>query len=436
MSERVPALGLPYQLRDFRRAPGLLKTDYEDFVVEEVPLYEPAGEGPHTYVWLEKAGLGTPQAISDLARALGVKRQAIGFAGLKDSRGVTRQWLSIEHVPPEQITALSIPRLNVLQVTSHRNKLKLGHLRGNRFRIRVRDTEADRLAEFQDALATLSSRGVPNYFGPQRFGDRGDNPEIGRLVLAGKLPEALDLVLGKPSAADRGSVRHARELYEAGHYGEAVRHWPGMYRDERTALKTLVRTKGKRRRAFLAIDRGTRNFYVSAFQSHLFNQVVARRLETGVDTLLAGDLAWVHRNGAVFHVEDPTAEQPRAAAFEISPTGPLFGYRMTEPTGQPAAYEQAVLTDEGLTAAAFETEKLRVRGGRRPLRFRPEDGRIRLGADRRGAYLEVEFMLPRGCYATTLLRELFSEVSLGAAGEGGTEAPPHDDATSRRGPRR
>lgn len=400
---------LPRVLNDLQRPPGLLKADYTDFLVEEQPLYPASGTGSHTYFLLEKAGLTTRQAIHDVAAALGVHRGEIGFAGLKDARAVTRQWMSVEHVEPARLKELDLPRIIIREVTRHTNKLRLGHLRGNHFTIRVRQTEPDRLAELQDGLVTLTQRGVPNYFGPQRFGGRGDTWAIGRALLVNDIDAAMDLILGRPGPADHGGVRHARELYDGGHYQQAVRHWPGMFREQRRALQTLARTKGHKRRAFGTIDKRTRQFYVSAYQSYLFNAVAARRMEHGLDQLLNGDLAWLHRNGAVFHVPDAAAEQARATAFEISPTGPLYGPRMTMPTDQPAEMEAEVLAGDGLTMDHFAQAKVRVAGGRRPLRFQPEDANIRLGADGRGAYLEFTFTLMRGCYATALLRELFEE---------------------------
>lgn len=402
---------LPRVLGDFERAPGVIKSDYTDFVVEEIPLYQFSGSGDHTYFLVEKAGLGTMQAVHDLAAALKVRRLDIGYAGLKDARAVTRQWMSVEHVKPEKVKELTIPRMAIIDVTRHSNKLKLGHLRGNRFEIHVRDTSLERLAELQDAIETLTRRGVPNYFGQQRFGDRGDNARIGMLMLRGELEEALDLALGKPDKPDHGKVRQARQLYDHGHYEQAMKMWPGMYRDERRALKLLTRG-GTKRKAFGAIDRGTRKFYISAFQSMLFNQVLAERVERGIDQLLPGDLAWIHANGAVFRVEDLATEQARCGAFEISPSGPLYGPRMTEPEGEPKEIEQKVWESSSVTLEALSKSGIKIAGGRRAMRFKPEDAGIRLGADHQGPYFEVFFTLPRGCYATTVLRELFEERAL------------------------
>lgn len=407
MSSTDPTGGLPRVLSDFQPASALFKADYEDFIVEEVPLYAAAGRGPHTYFLLEKRGLSTMHAVQDIARALNARRRDIGYAGLKDARAVTRQWMSIEHVEPQRLRTLKIPRMRVLAVTSHKNKLRLGHLRGNRFVIKARQTEPHRLAELQGALAKLAKLGVPNYFGEQRFGGRGDTWAVGRAIVRDDPAEALDLVLGRPNEFDQGGVRRARQLYELGRYREAAKAWPGMFREERRALKALQRARGTKQRAFLAIDRTVRRFYISAYQSHLFNRVLQERLPLGLDRLLMGDLAWLHDNGAAFEVTNAQAEQPRADAFEISPSGPLFGYRMTQPGGRPAEIEAAVLASDAADREAFYSGRLRVKGGRRPLRFQPANSSIQLGADARGAYLALRFTLPRGCYATALLRELF-----------------------------
>ena len=127
----------PYLTADVPAVPGTLKRSYEDFVVEEVPLYEPEGEGDHVFFTIEKAGLTTHKAVADIARALGVRPRDIGLAGLKDAHAVTRQTLSVEHVDPERILALELPRIRVLSARRHRRKLRVGHLAGNRFTIRL-----------------------------------------------------------------------------------------------------------------------------------------------------------------------------------------------------------------------------------------------------------------------------------------------------------
>lgn len=396
---------LPYLTKDIPPLGGKIKAQPADFTVEEVPLYEAGGDGTHTYFCIEKTGLSTMRAVHDIARMLGVHHRDIGYAGLKDSDAVTRQILSIEHVPPERVQAIETTRLRVLWTKRHTNKLKLGHLKGNNFIIRLRDAEPGRLTDAQAAMKQLFEAGVPNYFGEQRFGMRGDTWQLGRAMISNDFVEMISLMLGRPGDKDYGDVLKARQLYEEGKYEEASRTWPYSFRDERRAAQAMARSKGLHKKAFFAIDRNIKQFYLSAFQSYLFNQVVAARIGT-LNRLMAGDLAWRHQNGAVFRVEDPTVEQSRADQFEISPSGPLFGYRMSEPDGEPMALEQSVLEAAGLSRESFRGENVKVKGGRRPLRFQPKDWDVSAGADDQGPYYEFRFFLESGCYATMVLREI------------------------------
>ena len=158
--------------------------------------------------------------------------------------------------------------------------------------------------------------------------------------------------------------------------------------------------------AFNVIDKNHKRFFVSAFQSELFNQVVSARMPD-IDKLLLGDMAYKHDNGACFSVEDPQAEQSRCDAFEISPTGPIFGYRMTETTGPAGEIETSVLAPTQLEREDFRRMSYyRAKGTRRPLRFQPKNIDIRLDTDDHGPCLQLEFALEPGCYATTLLREI------------------------------
>jgi tRNA pseudouridine13 synthase len=138
----------------------------------------------------------------------------------------------------------------------------------------------------------------------------------------------------------------------------------------------------------------------------LFNDVLAKRIDS-IGKLLDGDIAYKHDNGACFHVETAATEQPRADAFEISPTGPLVGYRMTAPTGEPGKTEQEAMAAVSLTPADFrQSGKMRVKGARRPLRVKPENIEIAGGVDEFGQHITVAFTLPAGAFATVLIREL------------------------------
>lgn len=443
---------LPYLTSGLPGIGGAIKRHDEDFVVEEAPLYPASGDGTHIYFQIEKRGLPTLAAIHHIARALGRGPHEVGYAGLKDAHGVTRQWLSIEHEDSQRIAELRLGRVAVLQTTRHRNKIKLGHLAGNRFMIRIRpEDSASREAEISKAgpgarrepaarsaaavqeplvsadtsgecrlrqtsaiLDVLQARGVPNYFGPQRFGARGDNADIGRAILRGDFDEALALMLGRPGPYDHGPARRARELFDAGDFAAAAQAWPrGVFAQQARVCRAMAKSGGHAKKAFGVVDRTLQRLYVSAFQSDLFNQVLARRVEN-IDRVLTGDLAWKHANGACFRVEDEAAEQARCATFEISPTGPLFGKRMTEAGGEQGRMEAAVLANAGLTREQLDARAFgKLDGARRPLRVplhigtqEPSPVSAEVGHDEHGPYVALAFSLPAGAYATSVIREV------------------------------
>lgn len=397
---------LPFLTADIPGIGGRIKTRPEDFVVEEIPLYQPSGQGTHTYIWLQKCGMTTHDAARRLAQALGKPTRDIGFAGLKDADAVTRQMVSVEHVDPTRVAGLDISGLRILECERHPNKLKKGHLRGNRFAIKLREVEPSASALAEAALAVLARRGVPNYFGPQRFGNRGDNWRIGLAALKGDFAEAMSLLLGRPGPGDAGRVLEARRHYDAGRLPAALDAWPGTSRVHRHVCKTLIKTQGSARKGWRAVDRDMRSFYVSACQSYLFNRVLADRID-GIDQVRLGDLAYKHVNGACFRVQDPKVEQVRCDAFEISPTGPLFGRRMTEASQAIGELENRVLAESGLGREALrENTEARTDGARRPLRVPTDDWAVDEGQDEAGRFLQLSFSLPAGSYATSLLREL------------------------------
>jgi len=314
---------------------GHLSGDPAEFVVEEVPAYLPSGEGEHLYLFVEKVGQTTVALLETLRDEGGIPEAEIGSAGLKDKRAVTRQWLSVPRRFADRVHVLEqLEGVRILETRPHRNKLRTGHLRGNRFRVVVREPErgADTAAAI---LSALAERGVPNYYGPQRFGVSGENPAKGLAVLRGR----------------------------------------------RLGYRWLER------------------FLVSSLQSLLFNEWAAARLRAGLfDRFLVGDVAKKHDTGGEFVVEDPEQERPRAQRLEISPTGPIFGRRYREAVADARAFEDAILARAGVSRDEFRSR----RGARRLLRVPLADWR----AEPVPGGVALEFFLPKGAYATSLLREV------------------------------
>ncbi len=331
---------LPMLTADLPGSGGVLKSEPEDFQVEEVPAYAPCGEGEHLYLWVEKRGRSTPEAARVLSRHLGIGEREISYAGLKDRQGITRQLFSVPARVEPEVASFADPEVTVLWSKRHRNKLKTGHLRGNRFRIRIRRVKDPAAATA--VLERLGKVGVPNAFGDQRFGAGDDNAALGK-----------QLLLGKKLAK--------------------------------------------------APDRFQRKMYLSAYQSLLFNRMLARRLERGeLGTALLGDVLKKPDTGGEFRCDNPEVDQPRVERFEVSPAGPIFGPEMTSAGAGVAQEETQLLTEEQLVLEDFTRGRGETAGARRP--YRVQLGQVEVAAE--GEDLWVSFDLPRGSYATVVLREV------------------------------
>ena len=401
----MPTDALPFATPDAPGIGGTLKQRPEDFFVQELPLYEPSGEGEHVLFEVQKVGLGTFEAIERMSKAFHVKPREFGYAGLKDKHAVTRQLFSVRGVTEEAVMTTPVAGLTPQWAARHGNKLKLGHLAGNRFAVKVRDVEPTSVVRVRPMLTRLEAAGLPNYFGEQRFGRRDDNDRVGAALLRQDAAAVVAQLLGSPTASDEYEEARARMAVDEGNYREALELWPRRGAEQRVLAR--LAESGDPAAAVAGIDKKMRRLYVSALQSRLFNRIVADRLVEGtLGTMKAGDLAWKHANGACFRVLDPAAEQARADAFDISPTGPLFGRKMSDPTGDPAESEAAALAHYGLTREDFRQSPDRPDGARRPLRVRPTDTTLAAGVDEFGPHVTVAFTLPPGAYATTLMREI------------------------------
>lgn len=320
---------------------GALRARPEDFVVDEVPAYLPEGKGEHLYVRFEKTDIDTQEAVRRIARALGVDPRQAGVAGLKDRRAITRQWASFPSAASPSALEETIDGVRVLEVSRHTNKLRTGHLRANRFEILLRDAGSEGLEEAARRVGELERRGVPNYFGEQRFGRGGAN-------------------LG------------------------AARAW--------------ILDGGRAPR-----DRFQRKLMVSVLQAALFNELLAERVSEGTfDGALEGDLLRKEDTGGLFVCTDPAVDGPRAARFEVSATGPMFGARMRWPEAEARGRELAALERCGMAPDDLERFRASGEGTRRPYRVRPEG--LTLRCEPEG--VRLGFTLPSGAYATVVLREL------------------------------
>lgn len=281
-----------------------IRSEQEDFFVEELPAFEASGEGEHLLLTIEKRGMNTAFAAKRIAAWAGVMEMGVGYAGMKDRHAVTRQRFSV-HLPRRvapELSALESGELRVLESVWHARKLHRGALRGNRFVLRLREVVGERAA-IEARLHVLAAQGFPNYYGEQRFGRGGGNLDAARRMFAGQ-----------------------------------------------------------------RVKRDQRGILLSAARSELFNAVLAVRVADGSwNTGLPGELWMLDGTHSVFGPEpDPAALADRAGAQDIHPTGPLWGRGHLRTDGACRALEEATLefaTDirAGLEQAGLKQERRALR---------------------------------------------------------------------------
>ena len=355
---------------------GRIKCSPEDFVVEELAAYEPSGEGTHLFLKFEKRGLTTDAAVRAITKALGIQMRDVGIAGMKDKVAVTTQWVSVPAPPKapdleERAKALVIDNIKVLDAKRHTNKLKTGHLKGNRFDLIVRDVPADAVADVVATMERIGKEGVPNAFGTQRFGTQGDNAQKAREWLTGK-----------------------------------------------------VRAPG---------DPRLRRFHFSALQSAAFNALLDARIADGTwNQPLLGDLLKKEDTGGMFLCTDVQADRERADRGEVCPTGPIVGARMRWPEGEVKALEERLVAPF-LEAVDLERARSLGEGTRRALRLHVSGCSVAQVMNNEGVpganendnreqlrSLRVQFVLPNGAYATTVLANAFDVIDGSRDGKAST----------------
>jgi tRNA pseudouridine13 synthase len=337
---------LPLLTHDLPGVGGSAKVSPEDFVVEEIPAYLPAGVGEHLYLWIEKRDLSTSEAVRLIARGLDANEREIGYAGQKDRRAITRQWISV-HTKAGAFESAD-PRLKILSAARHGNKLRLGHSKGNRFTLALRGTVPEAVRPAEAVLARLAGDGLPNFYGIQRFGRRNDNALLGAALL--------------------GLAEHPEQ-------GRAKR------------------------------DRFLRRLALSSLQSELFNRCLTARLADGLwSEVVPGDILRKRASGGIFISTDPVVDRERLRSGEVDVTGPMPGNRERPATEAVARErEDRVLAEAGISRDSFEKGGGEMEGARRAYRVPVIDPLVRAIAD---DALELSFTLPSGSYATRVIEEV------------------------------
>lgn len=340
--------------------PFHFKQSVRDFVVEEIPLYPFSGDGEHLILHVRKKNLSTWDLVSLIANHLGIKGREIGYAGLKDKNAMTKQYISLPKKYERALESFAHPDVKFLEKRYHKNKIHMGHLKGNRFFIRLKKVNPTAAQMIDEALKNIVANGMPNFFGFQRFGIGGENYKKGEAILRNRL------------------------------------------RERNVKLK---------------------NFYINAYQSHMFNLWLSRRLEIStmvssfktseltnllnlpaevIDKmqkqpqpfkLLEGDLLMHYPHGRPFEFDGSDEEAERFLERDVVPTGLLLGKRARRCSGLSRTIEKE-----------FDEEFKAIDGLRRYAWIFPEavEGSYR----EEEAWYELHFTLPKGSYATVLIEEI------------------------------
>ena len=335
------------------------KQSPRDFVVEEIPLYEFSGDGEHLILQVRKKNLSTNEMIGQIARYLGIKNKEIGYAGLKDKHAMTIQYISLHKKHEESMENFNFDGIKIISKTYHNNKIRIGHLKGNRFYIKLKKVNPTSATKIDEALKNIEKFGMPNFFGYQRFGNDGDNHILGEKLAKGEA------------------------------------------RERNPRVKKLL---------------------VNAYQSHLFNLWLSRRLEISslvssfevseLETLLnmpneevkkmkaqkhpfkliSGDVMEHYPHGRLFDYLGDDEDLKRFEARDVSVTGLLCGKKARIATMDARVIEKEY--DDDINAD----------GARRYAWVYPTDLEGRFNQEQ--AQYEMNSTLPKGSYATVLIEEI------------------------------
>ena len=330
-----------------------------DFVVKEIPLYEFSGEGEHLVLHIRKKNLSTFEMVGAVARYLGIKQKEIGYAGLKDKHALTYQYISLPKKYEEQMQNFEHPNIKILEATCHNNKIRIGHLKGNRFFIRVKKVSPTSAVKINEALGTIKQMGMPNFFGYQRFGNDGNNHIRGELVAKGEKKER--------------NPKLRRLLISA-----YQSHLFNLWLSKRIEISKLVESfKVHELEPLLNLPRSELEKLKK--QRHIFK-------------ILSGDIMQHYPYGRLFEFDGDEEEARRFLERDIAPTGLLCGKR-AKVAGE-FAREIEKSFDESIAAD----------GQRRYAWVFPEEIEGRYIEEE--AWFEFNFSLPKGSYATVFLEEI------------------------------
>lgn len=398
---------------------GVTRQRPEDFMVDEVYADHSSSEGRYQLVRVTKTDIETHHLVRDLSRRLRISQRRISWAGTKDKRAVTTQRMSLDAVRVE--AALELRNALVEPIGRSDKPVTLGDLEGNKFLVAIRAVKGSK-SDITRSVARLfdemqDAHGVPNFFGIQRFGSiRPLNHLVGQALVEGDIERAVMTYLAKPFPDEPGGVKEVRQfILDTYEFKEALKQMPVRLRYERAMLSHLVNCPNDFDGALGALSMNLQKLFVHAFQSYLFNKMLSSRIERGfpVDEAFDGDRVWASEKGRLrTAVPKNLREVNRSlAAGTASIQMPVPGYNTELSDGVIGQIERDVLAAEHVDLDAFKVEscpRLASKGIMRNIRL-PADVQFSVSPDEQNkhrAKVVLTFFLPKGGYATAILREV------------------------------
>ena len=341
----------------------------DDFVVREIPLYAFSGQGEHLIIEICKKDMTTQEALHALSEISGVKMRDFGYAGLKDKQGMTTQFISMPRKFESMLANFNHEKMKILSLAAHDNKLRIGHLKGNSFFIRLKKVMPSEAAKLEQAVRNIDEAGYPNYFGYQRFGKFGDNAETGLELLKN------GTINGKKSKNPK-----LNDFLISAYQSDLFNRWLS----KRVEISKFAQDFSLGELAQIYPYLGGENLKNLKSQKRFFK-------------LIEGEVLGHYPHGKCFLCEDLDAEGARFDARDITSCGLIAGAKAYESQGAARAVEDQIF-------AQANEYKAKMTGSRRFAWCYLEDASYKYNEEK--AHFTINFTLQKGSYATVVLEEI------------------------------
>ena len=403
---------------------GRIRQQIDDFNVEELTNRVETTNGNYIIAELTKRNWDTHHLIHELSRILRVSQNRFGWAGTKDKRALTKQKISIWDMGEEDLARIRLKDVELKAIGRSNKKISLGDLWGNRFRIAVRGIELS-VEETLDRVKNISvelEKGAPNFFGVQRFGEnRPVTHVVGEAIVRGDFKEAALTYIARPFADEPEEIRDLRQyVQDTGDLKEGLKMYPMRLQFEKAMMNHLIAHPDDYIGSFRVLSPNLQKMFLHAYQSYIFNIILSRRIsrDLSINEAYEGDIVCFKNEMGMpdtTRLQKVTGENleginnliRKGRAFV---TAPLVGYDTQFAQGEQGEIEREVVKELNVDPEGFKVPampELSSKGLRKEiiLQFKPEftvvDDEINTGKTK----LILEFSLPKGGYATTVLRE-------------------------------